>query len=136
MNNLETAKTIYDAFSRGDVGFILSQISPNVAWEKWADNHAQRADVPYLRELGSVEEVAGFFGEVAKLGVRFSNVIAMMSGGNRVAVEFEIETERFGFEQEMHLWTFDENGKVIGFRHYLDTAKHIAAHEKAMSARS
>lgn len=136
MDNLETAKKIYEAFSRGDIALILNQLNPNVAWEKWADNHAQRADVTYLRERGSIEEVAGFFVEVAKLGVKFTKVIAMMSGDSRVAVEFEIETERFGFEQEMHLWTFDESGKVIGFRHYLDTAKHIAAHEKAMSVGS
>jgi ketosteroid isomerase-like protein len=27
----------------------------------------------------------------------------------------------------MHLWTFNEDGKVRRLRHYTDTAKHIAA---------
>jgi hypothetical protein len=30
-------------------------------------------------------------------------------------------------DEEMHLWTFDEAGKVSAFRHYSDTGKHIAA---------
>jgi len=29
-------------------------------------------------------------------------------------------------DEEIHLWTFDESGRVVRLRHYLDTAKHIA----------
>jgi hypothetical protein len=31
------------------------------------------------------------------------------------------------FDEELHLWTFDEDGRVVRLRHYRDTAKHIAA---------
>jgi hypothetical protein len=130
MNNLETVKAIYEAFGKGDIPFILSCLDENVAWEKWNDNCAQTSGVPYMREKNSVAGVAEFFGEVGKLGVKMSKVISIMGEGNKFAVEFEIETERFGYEEEIHLWTFGENGKVTGFRHYLDTAKHIAANEK------
>ena len=59
-------------------------------------------------------------------------VLAMMAGGNQVAVEVVIEAEvpRSGGhfrDEELHLWTFDDRGKVIRMRHYTDTAKHIAA---------
>lgn len=81
----------------------------------------------------SVAGVTEFFVEVGKMGVKMANVLAIMDGGNKFAVEFEIETERFGYEEEIHLWTFNEAGKVIAFRHYLDTAKHIAANEKYKS---
>jgi uncharacterized protein len=30
-------------------------------------------------------------------------------------------------DEELHLWTFNAHGKVQRFRHYFDTAKHIAA---------
>lgn len=59
-------------------------------------------------------------------------VLAMMAGGNQVAVEVVIEAEvpstggHFR-DEELHLWTFDSSGKVIRMRHYTDTAKHIAA---------
>ena len=30
-------------------------------------------------------------------------------------------------DEELHLWTFDDAGRVTRYRHYVDTAKHIAA---------
>ena len=30
-------------------------------------------------------------------------------------------------DEELHLWTFDDEGKVSRLRHYTDTAKHISA---------
>jgi uncharacterized protein len=30
-------------------------------------------------------------------------------------------------DEELHLWTLDEQQKIVRFRHYVDTAKHIAA---------
>lgn len=134
MSNLETVKAIYDAFGRGDIPFILSCLDENVAWEKWDDNAAQQAGVPYMREHRSPEGVMGFFGETARLGITNFEVVSMMEGANKIAVEFYIEAERFGSEEEIHLWTFGENGKITAFRHYLDTAKHIAANEKYQSA--
>lgn len=32
-------------------------------------------------------------------------------------------------DEEIHLWTFGEDGKVVALRHYVDTAKHIAANK-------
>lgn len=130
MNNVETVKAIYEAFGRGDVPFILNQLDENVTWEKWNDNTAQKADVPYMRERCNADGVLEFFVETGKLGITSFDVVSIMDGGNKVAVEFDIESERFGREEEIHLWTFNNKGKVVGFRHYLDTAKHIAANEK------
>lgn len=129
MSNTETVRAIYDAFGRGDVPFILSQLDENVDWEKWDDNHAQNAGVPYMRHIKGRDGVANFFGEVAKLGITEFDVVAVMEGGNKVAVQFTLSAEHFD-EDEMHLWTFNDEGKITGFRHYLDTAKHIAVAEK------
>jgi ketosteroid isomerase-like protein len=39
-------------------------------------------------------------------------------------------------DEERHLWTFGEEGKVVRLRHYVDTAKHIAAaHGRDTTAR-
>jgi ketosteroid isomerase-like protein len=58
-----------------------------------------------------------------------------MGNENQVAVEFILEanvpaTGGHYRDEEMHLWTFDANGKVIRLRHYVDTAKHMAAAQK------
>ena len=56
---------------------------------------------------------------------------------NQVAVEFVIATKLLAFgggayrDEEMHLWTFNDEGKVTRLRHYTDTAKHIAAYTGA-----
>lgn len=134
MSNVETVKAIYEAFGKGDIPFILSCLNESVAWEKWDSNTAQNAGVPYMREHDDPNGVMEFFGETAKLGITGFEVVSIMDGGNKLAVEFVIEAARFGKEEEIHLWTFDEKGKVIGFRHYLDTAKHIAANEKHLSS--
>lgn len=132
MNNLETVKAIYEAFGKGDVPFILSKLADDIDWEQWADNSVQTADVPYLRYKKGVQGVGEFFGEVAKLGITRFEVLALMDGGDKIAAEVEIETATFT-DEEIHLWVFNEEGKVSRFRHYVDTAKHIAAAEKAKS---
>ena len=58
-------------------------------------------------------------------------VLSLMSGSNNVVAEMVIDATppnagRYR-DEELHLWGFDERGKVIRFRHYVDTAKHIAA---------
>jgi predicted ATPase len=30
-------------------------------------------------------------------------------------------------DEQLHLWTLDDRGQIVAFRHYLDTAKHIEA---------
>ena len=30
-------------------------------------------------------------------------------------------------DEELYVWRFDAHGRICGMRHYVDTAKHIAA---------
>ena len=39
-------------------------------------------------------------------------------------------------DEELHLWTFDDDGKVSRLRHYVDTAKHTAAASGPATVRS
>jgi uncharacterized protein len=129
--NLDTVNKIYDAFGRGDVAAILDCLSPTVAWESWRHNFAQKAGVPWMKEGRGHRAAAEFLGITAGFKIHEFKVLAIMANESQVAVEFEIFADvpstggRFR-EEEMHLWTFDAEGKVVRFRHYLDTAKHIA----------
>lgn len=54
-----------------------------------------------------------------------------MASGEQVAAEVRVAFTlpnggRF-IDEEVQLWTFDQAGKVKRLRHYVDTAKHIAA---------
>jgi ketosteroid isomerase-like protein len=83
------------------------------------------------------DAVAGFFEIIGGWQVNSFAVVAVLAGGNQVAAEVEVDFtlpsgQRLR-DEEMHLWTFDDDGKVTRFRHYVDTAKHIAAAQLAPS---
>jgi len=131
-NNIETVKSIYDAFGKGDVPGILEHLSENVLWEPWEENYAQKAGVPWLLERKGKDGVREFFRIIGGFVFREFRVLSVMGGGNKVAAEclFDADIPTTGGhikEDEIHLWTFDDHGKVIEYRHYCDTAKHIAA---------
>ncbi|MDQ4120408.1 MAG: nuclear transport factor 2 family protein [Acidobacteriota bacterium] len=132
--NLATVAAIYEEFGKGDIPAILENLSDDVAWESWADNTAQKVDVPWLKARNGKNGVLEFFQVVSSFQFKNFQVLSLMAGGNQVAAELVVEAEipatggNFR-DEEIHLWTFDENGRVIRFRHYIDTAKHIAAAE-------
>lgn len=131
--NLETVKEIYAAFGRGDIAFILSVLDDEVAWESWADNQAANAGVPWLMPRRGKAGAAEFFGIVGSvLVVKDFRVLALMDGGDKVSAEFEIECDVPSSgghyrDEEMHLWSFNDAGRVVRLRHYTDTAKHMRA---------
>jgi ketosteroid isomerase-like protein len=125
-DHVETVQAIYAAFATGDIQSILERLSPDVAWEAWEDNHAQRADVPHLARRTGRDGVTEFFGAVAGLGVRELQVLDLMRSECQVTAEVRIVTAAFT-DEEMHLWTFGDDGLVTRMRHYVDTAKHVAA---------
>jgi hypothetical protein len=132
-DNLTTVGAIYEAFGKGDIPAILDHLADDVRWEEWADNTAQKAGVPWLQARQGKEGARAFFQVMgARLQVTEFSVLSLMAGGNQVAVEFVIAcavkgTDKRYRDEEIHLWTFDEAGKVTRLRHYTDTAKHIAA---------
>lgn len=128
---LHAVEAIYSAFGQGNVPAILDVLSPDVEWEAWSDNLAQHAGVPWLLPRRGHAGVAGFFELIGTWRIREFSVRSMMAGGQQVAVEFVLEAElpngRHLRDEEIHLWTFGPDGRVVRLRHYADTAKHIRA---------
>ena len=132
MRPIDIVKTIYAAFTTGDIPAIISRLHPDCAWESWSDNFAQKAGVPWLLPRRGPAEALEFFGEIATFTIHDFQVLSLMDGGHQVAAEIVMDatvgsTSRRYRDEEVHLWTFDEQGRVIRFRHYTDTAKQIAA---------
>jgi uncharacterized protein len=131
-NHVTTVTAIYAAFGKGDIPAILDQMADDVQWEAWADNTAQKAGVPWLQPRQGKEGVLAFFQLLGGgMNVTEFQVLSIMGGGNQVAVEFVIAAviPSLGTsyrDEEIHLWTFNDAGKVVRLRHYTDTAKHIA----------
>lgn len=131
MSHLETVQDIYAAFARGDVPAILEHLGEDVAWESWDDNHAQRAGVPWLRAQTGRTGAAEFFAAIAGWDVRAFEIHRLLAAEDAVVAEVSIDAITEGGapvrDEELHLWSFGSDGRVTRFRHYVDTAKHIAA---------
>lgn len=132
-DNLKTVQELYACFGSGDIPGLIEKMDDNVQWEAWADNSAQKAGVPWMLPKHGKAGVLEFFqGLGAALTIKDFQVLSIMDGGQKIAAEFVIEAEVLGTgktyrDEEMHLWTFNDAGKVIRLRHYLDTHKHIEA---------
>jgi ketosteroid isomerase-like protein len=59
-NNLASVAAIYEAFGKGDIPSIIEHVADNVEWEKWADNSAQKASVPWMLPRKGKEGVIDF----------------------------------------------------------------------------
>jgi ketosteroid isomerase-like protein len=133
VSNLTTVQGIYDAIGKGDLAAILDVLADDVEWESWADNSAVNAGVPWMTPRHGKADTVKFFETMGEMELVDLRVLNMMEGPNQVAVEFVVEANLPAWggghyrDEEIHLWTFDEDGKVSRLRHYTDTAKHIAA---------
>ena len=133
MSNLATVQAIYEAFGKGDVPAILDVLADDVEWEAWEDNSAVKAGVPWMVPRHGKQDVVHFFETAGQMQIVDLQILNMMEGGNEVAVTFVLEAKlpncggRSYRDEEIHLWTFNAEGKVSRLRHYVDTAKHIQA---------
>ena len=96
-----------------------------------ADNQAQSSGVPWLRARRGKAGALEFFAIAGQFKIHDFQVLSLLAGGNQVVAEVVIDTTvptgvRYR-DEELHLWTFDDSGKVVRLRHYVDTAKHILA---------
>ena len=128
--HIATVSAIYEAFGRGDVGFILDQLADDVAWEQGGLDHG----IPWLLPGCGRDHAAGFFTRLAgTLDLTAFQPGAPMANETQVAVPIAIEAtvittgKRIVEQQEVHLWTFGAGGKVVAFRHLADTHQHWAA---------
>ena len=133
MGNLATVQRIYEAFGQGDIPAILALLADDVEWESWADNTAVKAGLPWMTPRRGRAEVVHFFEAAGQMEIVDLQILNMMEGGNQVAVEFVLEANLPAWggghyrDEEIHLWTFDDRGKVVRLRHCTDTAKQIAS---------
>ena len=128
---VETVQRIYEAFGRADVPAILDALAEDVRWEHWADWTPHRAGIAHLAPRTGREGVGEFFAIVGQWEIAEFAVLDLMASERQVVAQVEIAATlpngNSFRDQELHLWTFDEDGRVCAFRHYVDTAKQIEA---------
>jgi uncharacterized protein len=129
--NVTTITDLYAAFGRGDIPAIVDALAEDVRWEHWDDNTAQREGVTHLQPRTGRDGVAEFFAVVGGITFNAFEVRGLAAGDGLVVADVLIDvtlaTGGRMRDEELHLWRFDADGRICGMRHYVDTAKHIAA---------
>jgi len=129
MGNVETVQAIYEAFGQGDIPSILDKLADDVTW----DQHQPDRGTPWLTPRKGRDDVVGFFESLAGLEITRFEPQNLLEGGNQVAAVIHLEaqvkaTGRTVVEEaEVHLWTFGPDGKVVDFKHVVDTHQHVEA---------
>jgi hypothetical protein len=138
MDNISTVQRIYAAFGRGDIPAILAELADDVVWETWQGS-AQDAGVPWMVRREGRDAVAGFFAALQATDHHRFEPLNFLAGGDQVAVVIAVDLSvkatgvRFQ-DEDVHLWTFGPDGRVTGYRHCSDTARHIAAAQQPVPA--
>jgi len=131
--NAETVAAIYAAFGGGDVPTLLSMLADEVRWESdWEDNYAQRPGGPsFFRPFRGRAALGPFFEAMGANTFHELDVRAVIADGDtvvtRVALEYTMPSGGRYRDEQLHLWTLGPDGKVTALRHFLDTAKLLAA---------
>lgn len=128
-DNVAAVQAIYAAFGRGDIPAILEHVAEAVEWDYGLAN----TGIPWLEERGGRAGVAAFFESLAGFQIQKFDIQAILGQGQLVLalVEVEAVVARTGRKvtdpAEVHVWHFDERGKVRRFRHAVDTLQHFKA---------
>ncbi len=132
MSNAETVRGIYESFGRGDPSPIFDAIADDVAWEAWEDNSSQKAGIVYMLPRRGKDGVAEWLDSLSGIEMHSLELRNLLEGGNEIAASIHVEFtvgatgKRFS-DDELHLWAFNDEGRITRLRHYTDTAKHIEA---------
>ncbi len=135
MDNGQTVKDLYDAFGKGDLGAIVAKCADDVDWR---NDRVESRECPWNGDFSGKAKVPGFFA-VLDQQMDFSvfdvqNVIAGSEGSARstvaVQLRFEATLKKNGrtvASDSVHVWTFNDRGQIVRYRHFNDTAAELAA---------
>ena len=129
MSNVQTVQDIYAAFGTGDVPAILGKLADNVEW----DTDAMSGVSPFVVGRRGRDDVGQFFVALGAADFTKFEPTAFLESGDIVIalidVDFTVKATGKSVSQldEVHIWRFNPDGKVVNFRHRVDThAQHLA----------
>lgn len=129
LKNLETVKQIYAAYTRADATFILNHLSEDVDW----GTDSVVTEIPWYAIRRGRDAVKSFFTALVEhVEVSEFTPGEYMESPSHVAVclTFNLKLKKNGKRVTMraiHLWTFDDRGRVLRYRAFEDTAAIEAA---------
>ncbi|MES1158742.1 MAG: nuclear transport factor 2 family protein [Terricaulis silvestris] len=128
MSNIAFVESLYAAFGRGDVSFIMANVAPNVVW----DMTGRPEDYPRFGKREGPAGVGAFF-QMLVDNEEFTEfqVTEMREAGDKVYVLGHLSARMKKNGKSLttdwiHIFTV-KDGKVAAFKEFLDTAQFVAA---------
>jgi uncharacterized protein len=133
-DNVKLAQQAYANFQSGDIQALLASLSDDIEWQL-----PEIANVPFAGKRQGPEAVGQFFSSLAEAQevLEFAPQ-EFIAQGNKVVVlgHYQWRVKATGQEYGgdwAHVFTV-QDGKIVGFHEYTDTAVAAAAFQKSMSA--
>ena len=133
--NVQIIDSLYNAFSTGDIPTVLGLMDPQIQWNE-AESNSLADGNPYNGPDAILE------GVFARLGANhdyfgLQDVKTHNMSNNMVlaTLRYDAKVKATGKAynaQAAHLWTLNEDGKIIAFQQYVDTTK-LADAEKYLN---
>jgi ketosteroid isomerase-like protein len=124
---IQTIQSIYEAFGRGDVEFILDQLTDDVDWAScpdsdvapWHGIHRGRAEVPaFFKSLGDTLQITAF--TPLSFASNETDVMVVTHWGATAPATGK------SAEMDIHHWWRFRDGKIYYYRGTEDTAATAA----------
>jgi ketosteroid isomerase-like protein len=106
------------------------RLAENVEWEAWAEHRGMAAGEPWLQRCTSRAAVQNLLELIAEdFDVQEFSVVELTANASSVFAQVHIEafvrsTGRWLRDDEIEVWMFDDEGRVVRLRHYVDGTKH------------
>jgi len=134
--NTRTIRDMYAAFARRDLRDVVSYLDEDVQWNAWPlgyESTTQKMKYPLAVKKTGRKEVLALLQELCKNKFTLFEVVDIVAGGNTVYVRCLKDMtcprgSRF-IGDEMHRWEFNDAGKIVLYRAYIDTAAAIEAYQ-------
>ncbi len=124
--NVQTIDSLYNAFSTGDMPTVLGLMHPKIEWNE-AESNSLADGNPYIGPDAIVEGVFARLGANHEyFGVQYVKTHGMSDNKVFATLRYDAKVKATGKAynaQAAHLWTFNDEGKIIAFQQFVDTKK-------------
>lgn len=124
--NIEIIDSLYNAFATGDMPTVLGLMHPEITWNE-AESNSLADGNPYIGPDAILEGVFARLGANHEhFGLQDIKVHGMSNNMVLATLRYDAKVKATGKAynaQAAHLWTLNDEGKIIAFQQFLDTKK-------------
>jgi ketosteroid isomerase-like protein len=124
--NIQIIDALYNAFSTGDMPAVLGSMHPKITWNE-AESNSLADGNPYIGPDAILEGVFARLGANHEyFGLQDVKIHGMNDNMVLATLRYDAKVKATGKSynaQAAHLWTLNDDGKIIAFQQYVDTKK-------------